>query len=135
MKKKVIIVIILIFYGIVCISGCEEKKDNGQTSNGLISGNTNLIEVVNHNMRKNTTYYSYDVWEVYGTIKNIAGRKLTSIRIMVDFYDSNGNLLNSETDSLLALENNYTEEFCVIYPDYYKHYDDVDNYKIKVFAE
>jgi len=129
MNKITVMFFIVTIIGIGFFSGCEEQE-----TNGIISGDTHLVKVLNHNMRKNTTQYSYDFLEVYGTVKNIAGKNLDNVRLAVQFFDSNGTLLDIENDNIYSLTNGDTNDFSVMIPDYYIFYEKVDNYKIIIYA-
>lgn len=53
-------------------------------------------------------YYTYK-----GKIKNIAGETI-DVKVIVNFYDKNNDLLISKTAYVSNLQNNYTDEFRVM---------------------
>ena len=120
MKKHLIVSGIVFVLLMVGFSGCVEQD---------ISGDTNQVELVNEWIDRNTAIdgSKYDYYK--GTIRNIAGKHLDNIKIIVKFYDRNDNFLFEKTDYVSNLANSYTKDFSVVVYSYGTYYDAIDYWK------
>ena len=151
MDKKILILSVGLILIMVGLSGCNELD----SVNHKQSGNTDKVKIVDYNIEtysyenfidrfnydthtKVTDGLSYDkigefgYYNVNGTIKNIAGKKLNRILIIVTFCDKNGNFINSRNATVNNLPNNYTDNFEVkIFSDS-KYFENIDNIKFEI---
>jgi len=120
MKKKLIVTGIVVILITIGLSGCNES---GQTA-----GDTDKIELVDYDVEtKSIAVNTYDDYKlVSGTIRNIAGEPIHKVTVSVKFYDSNDNLLHTETDDVWDIANSYTEYFEVAYWHTDQYYENVD---------
>ena len=126
MKNQLIIVGIIFILLVVVLSGCNDTNQ--------IAGNTDKVELLDTWVDPHTAIdgSKYDYY--MGTVKNIAGYMLNTIKVTVKFYDSNNNYLFSGYDNIRNLANSYTKDFSVYinsFNDYYEYIDHVE-YKFTV---
>lgn len=129
MKKASMLLIALMVVSVGLLSGC--------TQNGDVSGDTSKVELVSYDVKTTwrTGTYSSDIqnheqdgfyhdipsdaysmkYIITGTVKNIAGKMLNSVKITAKFYDSNDNYLDSESTTKSNLANSYTWDFTITY--------------------
>jgi len=157
MNKKLIAIGITILFIIVGFSGCTEQETTLEDIIGQEdTTNNNRAELVSYTIK---TYYDESGWEGYqyrgngfihdydavagkyeitGTIKNIAGYKLSSIGIEARFYDKNHNFLCKKYGSVSNIANSYTEDFKITYKSMYdsdsKYFLNVDSVELEILA-
>jgi len=132
MKKQLIIIVIVAILVSVWLSGCNEQSVS------------NEIELLSHNMETKTTYLSKvginepgytgvgEVHEVTGIIKNIADRNIDRVSITVSFYDSDNNLLHTETAIVSYLAKGETDNFKADFNVFEPYYEQYDHYTISI---
>jgi len=166
MKKHLIVIGIVVLLLVVGLSGCNEFWE--QSNN--ISGYENLVEIYNVTVETRwNTYPSFGntihhtengfyhgvnvsdddvgmlIYMISGTVKNVAGRKLSSVKVTAKLYDSSGNYLGSSNSALESgvsdLPNTYTGKFYIEIRSstYYlggsfKYFENVDDYELEVSA-
>ena len=146
MKKTILLLITMMVISVGFLSGCNET-----TSNGDITEDSDLVELVNYNIetfgaelgmkpekigdgfihdeRANNGYY-----KITGTIKNIAGRTLNNVTVKVNFYDINYTYLTSEFDYIENLTNASTGDFKIILLCYSSYFEEVDQIEFDISA-
>ena len=123
------LLITVIVFLLTIFSGCTEQD---------ISGDTDKVELLNYSIETQKWDYEYknigngfihsedaDLYLITGTVKNIAGELLNSIKITAKFYDKTNNYLREETTYLGSIANTYTENFRISYDDTEKYFEDV----------
>ena len=119
----------LIIFGIavlllaVGLSGCSETQ-NENTISDKVS--------VDYSFIKGSTEDYVSSHYVRGTVKNIAGYKLSKIKITANFYDENDIYLKSYSDYVYNLPDTYTEDFEIGFPVYGSYHENVDHATVKV---
>jgi len=115
MNKKTIIIGVAVLLVCVGLSGCNEQ--------GETFGDTNKVELVSYKVETydgNTLLgedfihnEGADNYRIKGTIKNIAGYKLSRVTITVKFYDKNNIFLDSVDEDVYGIPDTYTESFSI----------------------
>lgn len=67
-----------------------------------------------------------------GTVKNIGSKSNTTTLIKADYYDANGNYIDSETDTVKRLEPGETGAFEVVYSGQIRYR--IKNLKLSVYS-
>lgn len=129
MNKNLIIIGIIFFLLIVGFNGCTKQET---------SKDINKVELVSYNIETQKWDYGYktignsfihsedaELYLITGTVKNIAGEMLNSIKITAKFYDNKHNFLREETTYLWSIANTYTEDFRISYYDTEKYFENV----------
>lgn len=92
-EKKISATVFIVLLFTLLFSGCNEQVTD------------NSVEILDHKL----THYDYRPHEYYvtvkGSIKNIAGEMLETVRIMAKFYDSNNTYLATALDYEVNLQN------------------------------
>lgn len=151
MNNKILVPLILLMLIMVILSGCNEL-DSG---NDKQSGNTDKVKIVDYRIEtysyenfidrfnydthtKVADELSYDklgefgYYNVNGTIKNVAGKKLNEIVIIVTFFDKDGIFINSRNATVTNLPNTFTDNFEVkIFSDS-KYFEKINNIKFEI---
>jgi len=118
MKKKIIILGIVVMLICVGLSGCQESTGNG----GGTTGDTSKVELVSYNVETKSSWYSIlgdgfihdddaGYYEITGTIKNIAGYKIDTVKVTAKLFDSNFIFLDSKYTYVSGIPDTYTEDF------------------------
>lgn len=159
MKKQLVIIGIVALLVSVGLSGCSEQNNNN--TNAVTSGDTNLVQLVNYDITTTwavsvnwqSQYYveqgfyhnypsnaSLPCYHINGTVKNIAGRMLTSIDVEALLYDVNNVYLGSESplysSRIVNLPDTYTKSFSIYFYKYASEYfDNIDHCSFKITAQ
>jgi len=125
MGKQLMILGIIALLVCIGLSGCNEQSVS------------NEIEIVSHNIETKTTFLNKvginepgysgvgEAHEVTGVIKNIADRNIDRVIITVRFYDSDNDLLHTETAIVSYLAKGETDNFKVdfnVFEPYYARF-------------
>ena len=144
----------IILFAAICISGCI-KTDNLHDQIITVTGDIDKIEITDYSvttiwslsdnwddetLNNHSGFYHeypdgiYDaIYDLKGTIKNIANSNLDEIRIIVLFCDVYNNEISRETDIIYNLSTQSTEVFRVyITAIETLNFDDVDIVKFEV---
>jgi len=138
-EKPKKIVIVLCFFIVIGIFGTIFNiylRTNNSTSTGAaVNNKINIpnekpnipnIELIESHLEKN----SLSGLIVYGFIKNNLKENLSYLEVRVKFYDSNRNLLDTETDSINFINSNESWKFMVNYPRL--DFNEINNYSIEI---
>ena len=142
MNKKLIIFVITILLLAVVFSGCEETKKDYV---GDLLGDTDKLELVNYSIETldidrekigdgfvpDSKAYLY---EITGTVKNIAGVVLARAYTGARFFDINNNYLNSKLYSTPNLAINSTANFSMNYASWEENFEKVEYVKFYFFV-
>ena len=109
MNKKGLLIINLIIFFIILLSGCQEQKatTSGKKFENIIL-ESDVVELVDASLIFNEEDNVKLRVDVEYLFRNIAGREIT-ITITVEFYDKNNNLLSTEGPKYITLLKDYTE--------------------------
>lgn len=125
MKKQILIIRIVVLFSLIGLSGCTKTNQRHE-----VIGDIDKVEITNYEVstrwaefNKNQIvqgfFHSYPqgidnvTYDVKGTIKNIAGKYLGTIRITVLFCDANNSVLSREINTIRDLLNEEKKEFHV----------------------
>jgi len=138
MKKHLIVIGIIFFLLIIVFSGCTEQET---------FGDINKVELVSYNIETQKWDYGYktigdgfihsedaELYLITGTVKNIAGESLNSIKITARFYDNTNNFLREKTTYLGNIANTYTEDFRISYVNTEKYFEKICGVKFEFEA-
>lgn len=110
MKKVLWIIVTIILFITVFFCGCqEEKTPNNQNLFENITLQSNVVELSDASLNfisDNDVVYRVDVKYLF---HNIAGRDIT-IKVYVEFFDKENNLINTSQPKYISLLTNYTEQ-------------------------
>ena len=152
MNNRLLIVGIAVLLLAVGLSGCNENMNSGKVGNQdieILNYNvtthwtilergkfTYVVEQGFYHNMPNNTYGHETYYKISGTVKNIAGRNLDSVRLDCIFYDKDAIELydtrypeyefNKHGDTISNLPKGYTEEFSIGIPE-----TDIWGYSIK----
>ena len=116
MKKLFVILNIAVLLSL-CFCGCQESSDNQ---------NDNQVELIHYNIKTEISQLDDEYKIISGIVKNIAGKTLNSIEVIINFYDSNNSFLRSKSDILINIPDTNTREFNISYYSSNKFYKEVD---------
>lgn len=112
MGKKILMLIFSLFFIIINFSGCQEQQIQSIQFEG-ITLDSDVVELVNASIK-----YTRDDFEkvylvdVHFLFHNIAGRRIDRLKITVEFYDENDNLIAIGGPKYTHyLPSDYTEQF------------------------
>lgn len=124
---KEILIFVFILFGLI-VFGTVLKSLYLNPTGAVISNQTDSekIIILNHEMKND----SYDNLVVSGIAENTVGRDLRYVEIKVRFYDSEGNVLKTTSESINDLRIGEKWKFESIYPSFDTR--NVDNYELVV---
>ena len=95
----------------------------------IITSKDNKLQILNHGAGGD----QFGCYSIKGTIKNISAESEVNIEIKVDYFDINGELIDTEVDILYIPYPGGSRGFHIIYPGL--RHDDVHSYKIYPFVK
>jgi hypothetical protein len=135
MKKQIGIGIVLLLL-VVGLSGCNETLNyidedlieisdmsvvTKYRSREEIEGSYQEVAIIKDGFYHDVKPSPLEIWdlryEISGTVKNVAGRKLDKIIVSAKLYDVNGNFLGDSGDfieGVYNLPNTYSDNFLII---------------------
>ncbi len=129
------ILIVVIFLILTIFSGCTEQE---------AYGDIDKVELLNYSIETQKYDNGYKtigngfihnsdakLYLITGTIKNIAGEMIDSIKITGKFYDNTNNFLREENTYTGSIANAYTEDFRLRYYDNEKYFENVCSVKFE----
>ena len=110
------IIIFVSFLSVLIIVGTCVKSLYLNPTGNVISTPIELeqVKILNHSMENNT----YDNLVVSGIVENIANKDLGYVEIKIKFYDNEGNVLRTTSESITDLKNSEKWRFESIYPSF-----------------
>jgi len=130
MKKQIVILGIITLLVCVGLSGCNQQSNSNTNNQTLNPSYSNLVEISNitvitkwygqwggkggqiDGFFHNYTNDMYDImYEVNGTVKNIATKPIDAVYIRVSFFDANGNYISESNDYVFNLYLGESESF------------------------
>jgi hypothetical protein len=147
MKKEIILLVVLIVISIGILCGCTEdetsNEDKTEYPDEDITGDTNKAELLDYkietwkigdNLEDDEKIgdgfihsEEADYYLITGTIKNIAGEMLNTVKITASFYDDAGKYLDYQSAITTRLANTYTWNFEMIYNYYVGYFYDIED--------
>jgi len=111
MKKSLLFIGTIIFLMTAILSGCNEKEAiKIQNNFEGITFESSVFELVDASLEfyeKQNVITRVDVKYLF---RNIAGRAVYDVRVTVEFYDKNNNLLTIGGPKYISLAKGYTEQ-------------------------
>jgi hypothetical protein len=115
---KEIIIFVCVLFGLIIIGTIFNSLYLNPTGN-VISNQANFekieqINVLSHEMGNDT----YGNLVVSGIVENIANKNLSYVEIKIKFYDKEGNVLKTTSESISDLKDKEKWKFESVYPSF-----------------
>ncbi len=135
MEKELFTIATVIILLTVSLCGCNK------TSN--VNGWNKKVEIISYSIE---TYKSVEekisdgfvynkdakFYMVKGIVRNIAGKMLDKVTVIVKFYDINNTFLREESTHVNDLEKHHTWDFEIFYLSSWDHFKEVDHIQFDI---